>query len=176
MSDDECIEYLKKSIRRIVQLGYDGIDFEESEEAFWYCDCDNCKENFLKHAKTPEEAKHIANDKLFSTLYKVIKKENPDCIAGIRAWRQPPLEKPTEVMEDMVNSVPQDVQLFWTPGLYVPESEFEKWTKAFGAQRNPLPTMCSLQLDSQFVTVKSALRKSKLENYYPSRSGERHQK
>lgn len=135
LSDPDCIEYLKASIRRIVQLGYDGIDFEESEEAFWYCDCDQCKENYLKHAKTPEEAKHIANDKLFNTLYQVIKDENADCKVGFRAWRQPPLEKPADILNNMVDSVPEDVGLFWAPGLYVPESEFEKWTNAFGKER-----------------------------------------
>ena len=135
LSNDESIEYLKQSFRRIVQLGYDGIDFEESEEAFWYCECDNCKENYLKKANTPEEAKNIANSRLLHTLYGVIREENPNCRIGIRAWRQPPLEKPTDVMKEMVNSVPRDVGLFWAPGLYVPDSEFEKWAEAFGKDR-----------------------------------------
>lgn len=135
LSNDESIEYLKQSFRRIVQLGYDGIDFEESEEAFWYCDCDNCKENYLKKVNTPEEAKNIANSKLLHTLYGVIREENPNCKIGIRAWRQPPLEKPEDVMKEMVSSVPRDVGLFWAPGLYVPDSEFEKWTEAFGKDR-----------------------------------------
>jgi hypothetical protein len=135
LSNDESIEYLKQSFRRIVQLGYDGIDFEESEEAFWYCDCDNCKENYLKKANTPEAAKNIANSKLLHTLYGAIREENPHCKIGIRAWRQPPLEKPADVMKEMVSSVPRDVGLFWAPGLYVPDSEFEKWTETFGKDR-----------------------------------------
>jgi hypothetical protein len=53
LSNAESIEYLKQSFRTIVQLGYDGIDFEESEEAFWYCDCEDCKENYLKKVDTP---------------------------------------------------------------------------------------------------------------------------
>ncbi|CAB1060857.1 hypothetical protein D1BOALGB6SA_5624 [Olavius sp. associated proteobacterium Delta 1] len=135
LSNDESIEYLKQSFRKIVQLGYDGIDFEESEEAFWYCDCDNCKENYLKKVNTPEAAKNIANSKLLHTLCGVIREENPNCKIGIRAWRQPPLEKPADVMQEMVSSVPRDVGLFWAPGLYVPDSEFEKWTEAFGKDR-----------------------------------------
>ncbi len=135
LSDPDSVEYLKKSVRRIVQLGYDGIDFEESEEAFWYCDCKKCHHNFLKNTATPEEAKNIANSQLLKSLYEVIKDENQDCQIGIRAWRQPPLEKPKELMKKMVNSVPDDVGLFWAPGLYVPESEFEKWTLAFGKER-----------------------------------------
>ena len=135
LSNTDSIEYLKKSFRRIVQLGYDGIDFEESEEAFWYCDCQKCHENYLSKANTPEEAKNIANSQLLHRLYDVIREENQDCKIGIRAWRQPPLEKPPEVMEAMVNSVPDDVGLLWGPGLYVPDSEFEKWTIAFGKDR-----------------------------------------
>ena len=135
LSNSESIEYLKQSFKRIVQLGYDGIDFEESEEAFWYCDCDDCRENYLKKVSTPEEAKNIANSQLLHTLYEVIRKENPDCKIGIRAWRQPPLEKPADVLEKMVNSVPDDVGLFWSPGLYVPDGEFEKWALAFGKDR-----------------------------------------
>ena len=135
LSNDESIEYLKQAFRRIVQLGYDGIDFEESEEAFWYCDCEKCQENYLKNVNTPEEAKNIANSRLLHTLYGVIREENPNCKIGIRAWRQPPLEKPPDVMKEMVSSVPGDVGLFWAPGLYVPDSEFEKWTEAFGKDR-----------------------------------------
>ncbi len=135
LSDEDNIAYLKASFRRIVQLGFDGIDFEESEEAFWYCDCDRCKENFLKDADSLEEAKHKANNQLLMALYDVIRDENPDCQIGLRAWRQPPLEKPADLMQEMVASVPDDILLFWAPGLYVPDSEFEKWAEAFGKDR-----------------------------------------
>lgn len=135
LSDEDSVEYLKKAFKRIVQLGFDGIDFEESEEAFWYCNCDRCKKNYLNNGRTPEEAKHIANNKLLKTLYEVIRNENPNCKVGIRGWRQPPLEKPKDVLKEMVGSVPGDVGLFWAPGLYVPDSEFEKWADAFGKER-----------------------------------------
>ncbi|MHB1348098.1 MAG: hypothetical protein ACYCXK_11485 [Candidatus Humimicrobiaceae bacterium] len=132
LSDEDCISYLKDSVIRIIQLGFDGFDFEESEEATWYCDCAKCTENYQG---IPEEAMHIANFKLFTELYTIIKKENPACIIGVRAWRQKPLEKPTEVLEKMLKSIPNDVVLFWAPGLYVQESEFEKWVNAFGKHR-----------------------------------------
>ena len=135
LSDEDSIQYLKQSFKRIVQLGFDGIDFEESEEAFWYCDCSKCQDNFLKSTNSPEEAKHIANSKLLQTLYDVIRAENPNCQIGIRAWRQPPLEKPYNTLKEMVRSVPADVGLFWAPGLYVPDDEFEKWANAFGKER-----------------------------------------
>lgn len=134
LSDNSTIDYLEEAIRRIVRLGYDGIDFEESEEAFWYCDCEQCSENFLnKH--TPEQASHMANNKLLKTLYKAIREENPNCLTGTRAWRQPPLEKPDALMKEMVGSIPDDVGLFWSPGLYVPDGEFEKWAAVFGKKR-----------------------------------------
>jgi len=134
LSDESSVEYLEKAIRRIVQLGFDGIDFEESEEAFWYCDCKDCYENFLK-GRTPEQASHVANNKLLYRLYKAIREENPNCIIGTRSWRQPPLVKSDELIKEMVSSIPDDVVLFWAPGLYVPESEFEKWVNAFGKER-----------------------------------------
>ncbi len=134
LSDESSIAYLEKALRRIVRLGFDGIDFEESEEAFWYCDCKDCYNNFLKD-RTPEQASHIANNKLLYTLYEAIRQENPACLIGTRSWRQPPLEKPDELINEMIGSVPNDVGLFWAPGLYVPDSEFEKWVDAFGKDR-----------------------------------------
>ena len=38
-------------------------------------------------------------------------------------------------MERMKQAVPEDVVFFWSPGLYVPKSEFLKWIDAFGAER-----------------------------------------
>lgn len=134
LSEAGNIEYLKAATRKIVSLGFDGIDFEESEEAFWYCDCEACRNNYLK-GHTPEEASHIANNALLKELYAVIRAENPDCAVGTRAWRQPPLEKPPALLREMTESIPGDVGLFWAPGQYVPESEFEKWTEAFGQER-----------------------------------------
>ncbi len=134
LSDGENIEYLKAAMRQIVRLGFDGIDFEESEEAYWYCGCEDCRKNFLD-GRTPEEASHIANIKLLKELYGVIREENPACSIAVRAWRQPPLEKPEGVMREMAGSIPDDVGLIWAPGQYVPDSEFEKWASAFGKHR-----------------------------------------
>lgn len=135
LSDPETIEYLKASIRKIVEQGFDGIDFEESEEAFWYCSCEQCKQTFWKNANTPEEALHAANTTLLKILYEEIRKISKDCVIGLRAWRQPPLVRSEELIESMVKSVPDDIVLFWAPGQYVPDEEFEKWAKAFGKER-----------------------------------------
>lgn len=64
-----------------------------------------------------------------------ISKINPEAVIGIRAFRQPPLEKDPAFLKECVDSMPEDIMLFWAPGLYVPESEFEKWCNAFGRDR-----------------------------------------
>jgi len=135
LSDPDNIEYLKKAMRRIVQLGVDGIIFEESEEAYWFCNCDSCARQYGAKTASPAEAKHEANYWLLKTLHEVIKQERPSCEVGLRAWREPPLEKSIEYLRHCRDSIPKDVCLYWAPGLYVPETEFTKWVKVFGAQR-----------------------------------------
>lgn len=135
LSQADNIKYIKDSIRKIVNLGYDGIDFEESEEAWWFCNCEKCKERYLSATSSPAEAKHMANSELLKILYNAIREENPNCIIGIRAWREPPLEKDAEYIKRMVLSIPADVVLFWAPGLYCSDNEFEKWVEAFGKDR-----------------------------------------
>ena len=71
LSDETTIAYLKRSMRRIVEQGFDGIDFEESEEAYWYCGCEKCQKTFWNGAKTPEETLHAANTYLLKILYKI---------------------------------------------------------------------------------------------------------
>ncbi|MBU9728321.1 glycoside hydrolase family 20 zincin-like fold domain-containing protein [Diplocloster modestus] len=134
-SREENIHYMKDCIRRVVQLGFDGIDFEESEEASWFCDCDDCKKNFLKNGQTPSEAMFQASFSLFQEIYALVREENPDCVIGIRAFRQNPLIKSGEDMARIKAAIPEDVVFFWSPGLYVPKSEFLKWIDAFGPER-----------------------------------------
>nr|WP_288858915.1 glycoside hydrolase family 20 zincin-like fold domain-containing protein [uncultured Faecalicatena sp.] len=135
LSDEKTIQYLKQSMRNIVAQGFDGIDFEESEEAFWYCNCKTCRQTFWKGCKTPEETLHAANTWLLKILYEELKAARPDITIGIRAWREPPLVRSEELREEMKASIPEDVVLFWAPGQYVEESEFEKWVRAFGRDR-----------------------------------------
>jgi hypothetical protein len=135
LSNNSTIEYLKKSVRRITELGIDGIVFEESEEAYWFCNCEKCKERFLNTSSSPTEAKHNANYWLLDILYKEIKDVNPNCNIGLRAWREPPLEKDIGYLKKCKESIPEDVCLYWAPGLYVNEKEFEKWVSIFGKER-----------------------------------------
>lgn len=135
LSDPTTVEYLKYCMQRVVEQGFDGIDFEESEEAFWYCGCERCRNSFWKNAQTPEQALHNANTYLLKILYDELKRLKPDIVIGLRAWRQPPLVRSDELIASMVQSIPDDVVLFWAPGQYVEDSEFDKWIAAFGRER-----------------------------------------
>ncbi len=129
------VDYILDSMVQITKLGFDGFTLEESEEGFWYCECDDCKKRWHATTNTPVEAKHKANMWLLSEIYRAVRAENPNCVMGIRAFRQPPLEKDPAFLEECVASMPKDIMLFWAPGLYVPETEFPKWIEAFGAER-----------------------------------------
>ena len=130
------VDYIVRSMERIAELGFDGFTLEESEEGFWYCECEGCRERWHKHgAVPPGEAKHAANIWLLNRIYEAVRKINPDAVIGIRAFRQPPLEKDPEFLRQTVASIPKDIMLFWAPGLYVPETEFPKWCEAFGRER-----------------------------------------
>lgn len=133
LSHEGNVEYILSSMRRIAELGFDGFTLEESEEGFWYCECEECKQRWHKDA-TPGEAKHKANIWLLNKIWDEVRKVNPNLILGIRAFRQPPLEKDPAFLTECVESMPEGINLFWAPGLYVPETEFPKWVKAFGKE------------------------------------------
>lgn len=129
------VEYIIQSMCQIAKLGFDGYTLEESEEGFWFCECDECKKRWHADADTPGEAKHHANMWLLRKIYDEVRQINPQAVIGIRAFRQPPLEKDPKFLKECVDSMPKDIMLFWAPGLYVPETEFEKWCDAFGKER-----------------------------------------
>ncbi len=136
LSDPRNVDYLAKSVRRLAELGLDGIIFEECEENYWYCNCDRCKERYLAGALSPADAKHRANRELMrNTLYPAIRAVNPNCEIGIRMLREEPVEKPVSYLEEARDGLPPDIYLYWAPGPYCPESEFEKWVRVFGPHR-----------------------------------------
>lgn len=135
LSDPDNAAYIVRSMEKITELGFDGFALEESEEGFWFCECDQCTERWHSVSSTPGEAKHKANFWLLDQIYESVRKINPEVIVGIRAFRQPPLEKDPAFLEECVDSIKDDVVLFWAPGLYVPETEFTKWIDAFGKER-----------------------------------------
>ena len=129
------VDYIVESMRQIARLGFDGYTLEESEEGFWYCECDVCMKRWHLNAKTPGEAKHKANMWLLCKIYAAVREINPEAVIGIRAFRQPPLEKDIDFLKECADSMPKDIMLFWAPGLYVPEAEFAKWCNTFGKER-----------------------------------------
>lgn len=129
------VEYIVESMKEIAKIGFDGYTLEESEEGFWFCECDDCKKRWHAISNSPGEAKHKANMCLLKKIYDEVRNINKDAVIGIRAFRQPPLEKDPMFLKECVDSMPEDIMLFWAPGLYVPESEFEKWCDAFGRDR-----------------------------------------
>ncbi|WP_343248447.1 glycoside hydrolase family 20 zincin-like fold domain-containing protein [Diplocloster hominis] len=129
------VDYIIESMRQIARLGFDGYTLEESEEGFWYCECDECKKRWHAISSSPGEAKHKANMWLLQKIYDAVREINPQAVIGIRAFRQPPLEKDPAFLKECVDSMPKDIMLFWAPGLYVPETEFPKWCEAFGRDR-----------------------------------------
>jgi hypothetical protein len=135
LSDKGNIRYILSSMRAISALGFDGLVLEESEEGFWFCTCDRCSERWGRTSSTPVEAKHKANMWLLSQIYNEVRAVNPRAVIGIRAFRQPPLEKDPAFLEKCVQGMPKDVMLFWAPALYVPPTEFKKWIAAFGKER-----------------------------------------
>lgn len=135
LSDEENMKYILASMRKIAELGFDGFTLEESEEGFWFCECDRCRERWHKSSDSPGEAKHKANMWLLNRIYNEVRSVNPKTVIGIRAYRQPPLEKDPAFLKECVDSIPKDINLFWAPALYVPESEFKKWIAAFGKER-----------------------------------------
>lgn len=129
------VEYIVESMKEIAKIGFDGYTLEESEEGFWFCECDDCKKRWHAISNSPGEAKYKANMWLLKKIYDEVRNINKDAVIGIRAFRQPPLEKDPMFLKECVDSMPEDIMLFWAPGLYVPESEFEKWCDAFGRDR-----------------------------------------
>lgn len=135
LSDAESLDYLLHCMRRIAELGFDGFSLEESEEGFWFCECVECTRRWRPEGVTPGEAKHRANLELLARIRDVVAEVNPDAVIGIRAFRQPPLEKDPGWLAETAASLPPDVVLFWAPALYVPPTEFAAWVDAFGKER-----------------------------------------
>lgn len=135
LSSPGTVDYILDCMKEIARLGFDGYTLEESEEGFWYCECEGCMKRWHETTPSPVEAKHKANMWLLNQIYGAVRGVNPAAVIGIRAFRQPPLEKDPAFLEECVNSMPKDIMLFWAPGLYVPETEFPKWCEAFGRDR-----------------------------------------
>jgi hypothetical protein len=45
------------------------------------------------------------------------------------------VEKPVPYLEEAHDDLLPGITLYWAPGPYCPESEFEKWMRVFGPER-----------------------------------------
>jgi hypothetical protein len=103
LSKPGTVDYIVSCMEHIVDLGFDGFTFEESEEGFWYCECPDCRERWQKISSSAGEAKHKANFWLLNQIYKAVRGKKPDVVIGIRAFRQPPLEKDPAFLRNVSN-------------------------------------------------------------------------
>lgn len=123
-------DYLLASVKRIEELGFDGLVFEESEEVQWFCQCAECKRKY-GHLP-PNDAKHTVTAELLAEYRKVLK---PETLIGIRWLREPPIVKDEAYLAAWRDKLPEDVKLFWAPGLEDDDREFLKWARVFGPDR-----------------------------------------
>ncbi|WP_010273395.1 glycoside hydrolase family 20 zincin-like fold domain-containing protein [Paenibacillus senegalensis] len=129
-SKPEVRNYLIASVKRIEELGFNGLVFEESEEVQWFCQCEDCQRAY-GHLP-PNEAKHQVSVDLLKEYIKVL---NPDTLIGVRWLREPPIVKEVSRLTYWAEQLPERVQLFWTPGLEDDDREFIKWVNIFGRER-----------------------------------------
>ena len=136
LSHPGTVDYIVRSMERIAELGFDGFTLEESEEASGTA---NARAAATAGTRTgrcrPERPSTRPTSGCSTASTRRCAKVNPNAVIGIRAFRQPPLEKDPEFLRQTVESMPKDIMLFWAPGLYVPETEFPKWCEAFGRDR-----------------------------------------
>ncbi|OXS58849.1 hypothetical protein B1A99_12850 [Cohnella sp. CIP 111063] len=123
-------DYLIASVKRIEQLGFNGLVFEESEEVQWFCQCEACKEKY-GHLP-PNDAKHSVSVDLLWAYEEVLR---PETMIAVRWLREPPIVKDRAVLETWRDKLPERVKLFWAPGLEDDDREFLKWVEVFGPER-----------------------------------------
>lgn len=124
-------KYFDASVRRILELGFDGFVLEESEGS-GFCECGACRKAYYDETGDSRAALHKADYELFNHLYSVIRKNKPRAIVGIRAWRMGS-ETGTAALREGASRVPPDVPVFWSNGM--DRSRFRGWIDAFGPAR-----------------------------------------
>jgi hypothetical protein len=129
-SKEDVKKYLISSVKRIEELGFNGLVFEESEEVQWFCQCDECQRKY-GHL-SPNDAKHTISIDLLKEYESAL---NPDTLIGVRWLREPPIVKDQAYLKDWENKLPKRFKLFWAPGLEDDDREFMKWVDVFGKDR-----------------------------------------
>jgi len=129
-SREDVRKYLIASVKRIEELGFNGLVFEESEEVQWFCQCGECRRKY-GHLP-PNDAKHSVTVEMLEEYLKVLK---PETIVGVRWLREPPIVKDRDYLQMWKDRLPERVVLFWAPGLEDDDREFLKWIDIFGRDR-----------------------------------------
>ncbi|SDE10443.1 Glycosyl hydrolase family 20, domain 2 [Paenibacillus sp. UNCCL117] len=129
-SREDVRRYLIASVKRIEELGFNGLVFEESEEVQWFCQCEECRRKY-GHL-SPNDAKHSVTAELLAAYIQVLK---PETLVGIRWLREPPIVKDEACLAAWRDRLPERVKLFWAPGLEDDDGEFLKWVRVFGPDR-----------------------------------------
>lgn len=130
-SRDDVVEYLTKSVRKIIEIGFNGIVFEESEGSV-FCECSKCQSKYYADDKDPRKALHKADYGLLNKFYSVIKEANPEAIFGVRMWRMGSETEP-EYLREAKTKIPPDTMIFWSNG--IDYSRFVEWVKIFGPDK-----------------------------------------
>ncbi|QJD83125.1 glycoside hydrolase family 20 zincin-like fold domain-containing protein [Cohnella herbarum] len=123
-------DYLIASVKRIEQLGFNGLVFEESEEVQWFCQCAECQAKYGHLA--PNDAKHTVSVDLLRAYDEILR---PETMIAVRWLREPPIVKDRATLEAWRDKLPERVKLFWAPGLEDDDREFLKWVDVFGPDR-----------------------------------------
>lgn len=129
-SHEDVRQYLISAVKRIEEIGFNGIVFEESEETQWFCQCDKCREKYGPLA--PNDAKHTVSAELLTIYDKILK---PETVIGVRWLREPPVVKDINYLRGWAEKLPKRVVLFWAPGLEDDDQEFIKWVDVFGKDK-----------------------------------------
>jgi hypothetical protein len=130
-SRDDVLNYLERSVRKLMEIGFDGIVFEESEGS-GFCECSKCRQRYYGTDNDPRMALHRASYELLKIFHQVMKNVKPDAVLGVRMWRQGS-ELGPEYLKNQKSLVPPDTLAFWSNG--IDYERFIGWVQALGPER-----------------------------------------
>jgi hypothetical protein len=130
-SRDDVLRYLERSVRKLMEIGFNGIVFEESEGGV-FCECSECRRRYYGTENDPRMALHKASYELLKKFHRVMKEAKPEAVLGVRMWRQGS-ELGPEYLRTQKDLVPPDTMVFWSNG--IDYERFVGWVDAFGPER-----------------------------------------
>jgi hypothetical protein len=130
-SREDVVVYLERSVRRLLEIGFNGIVFEESEGGV-FCECSECKRKYYGADNDARIALHKATYDLLARFDQVMKETKPDAVLGLRMWRQGS-EMGTGYLKKEKDQIPSRALIFWSNG--IDYDRFVGWVEAFGPER-----------------------------------------